>query len=101
MQAETATPNFTKIAFWDVDWSAIDFQNDSLFVISKVMNYGPWADIMELFRFYGMERVRREVVQVAYLKHTALTFLCLILDLNESDFTAYQQRQARKPIWNH
>ncbi len=101
MQGELANPQFTKTAFWDVDWNAVDFQEDSLMVIGKVMNYGPWADIMELFRFYGLERVRREVVQVGYLKQTALSFLCLILDLNESDFIAYQQRQAHKPIWNH
>lgn len=101
MPAETANPNFSKTAFWDVDWNTIDFQRDSLLVISKVMNYGPWADIVELFRFYGLERVRREAVQVSYLKHTALSFLCLVLDLDESDFITYQQRQARRPIWNH
>lgn len=103
MQEEVARaiPELTKTAFWDVDWDSIDFQRDSLFVMGKVINYGPWTDIRELLRFYGLERVRREVVQASYLKHTALSFLCLILDLHESDFVAYQQRQTHQPIWNH
>lgn len=94
-------PNLTKTAFWDVDWESIDFESDSLFVMGKVMNYGLWADIVEMLRFYGLERVRREVVHGAYYKKTALSFLCLILNLQESDFTAYQRRQARKPVWDH
>ncbi len=94
-------PNLSKTAFWDVDWKSIDFEADSLFVIGKVMNYGLWTDIIEMLRFYGLERVRQEVVQGAYYKKTALSFLCLILDLQESNFTAYQRRQARKPVWDH
>ena len=94
-------PNLSKTAFWDVDMEAIDFEADSLFVMGKVMNYGLWADIEEMLRFYGLERVRREVVDGAYYKKTALSFLCLILDLEESDFTAYQRRQARQSVWNH
>ncbi len=94
-------PNISRTAFWDVDWDTLDFEADSLLVMSKVFNYGTWADILEVLRFYGPDRVRREVVQGAYYKQTALSFLCLILDLTESDFTAYQYRQARRPIWNH
>lgn len=94
-------PNLSNTAFWDVDKAAIDFEVDSLFVMEKVMNYGLWNDIVEMLRFYGLERVRREIVQGSYYKKTALSFLCLILDLEESDFTAYQRRQARGVIWDY
>jgi len=96
-----AKPNLSKTAFWDVDMEAIDFEAESLFVMGKVMNYGLWADIEEIMRFYGLERMRREVVDGAYYKKTALSFLCLILKLDESDFKAYQRRQARPSVWNH
>jgi hypothetical protein len=98
--SKNSKPTISKTAFWDVDWESIDFENDSVFVMGKVMNYGTWEDIIEMLRFYGLERVLEEITQGAYYKKTALSFLCLILKLEESDFVAYQQRQARRPVWN-
>lgn len=99
--APSNKPNLSSTSFWDIDMEAIDFEADSLFVMGKVMNYGLWNDIVEMLRFYGLKRVRREIVQGSYYKKTALSFLCLILDLEESDFTAYQRRQARGVIWDY
>jgi hypothetical protein len=97
----TSKPNISKIAFWDVNFDNIDFQENSIFVMNKVFNYGTWADIIETLRFYGLERVRKEVVKSSYFKGSTLSFLCVILHLTEQDFVSYQQRQKRKPIWNH
>ena len=94
-------PNLSRTAFWDVDLDKIDFQADSLLVMNKVFNYGTWTDMLETLRFYGLDRIRLEVVQGAYYKPTALSFLCLILGLNESASTAYQQRQKRSSVWTY
>ncbi len=101
MQQKPLKPNLTRTAFWEVDWYTLDFQADSLLVMNKVFSCGSWTDMLEVLRFYGIDRVRCEVVQAAYFKRTALSFLCLILDLHESDFTAYQHRQTRQSVWNH
>ncbi len=94
-------PAISKSAFWDVDWATIDVETDNLFVMNRVFNYGTWADIVAVLRFYGLDRIRQEIIQGAYYKKTALSFLCLLLDLQESDFVAYQRRQAQRPVWNH
>lgn len=102
MNTTTAhSPNLSAVAFWDVAFDQLDFETDSLFVMNKVFNYALWSDILEVLHYYGLERIRNEIVQAAYLKKTALSFLCLILGLNESDFKAYQRRQERKPAWDH
>ena len=93
-------PNISKIAFWDVNFDNIDFEGNSVFVMDKVFNYGIWSDIIEILRFYGIERIRKEIVQAPYFKNTTLSFLCVILNLTEQDFIVYQRRQTRKPIWN-
>lgn len=93
-------PNISPVAFWDVNFNNIDFENNSLFVMAKVFNFGKWSDIIEILRFYGLDRVKKEVVHAPYFKHTTLSFLCVILNLTEQDFKVYQQRQVRKPIWN-
>ncbi|TDB69056.1 DUF6922 domain-containing protein [Arundinibacter roseus] len=100
-KSSSARPSISKLAFWDVQWESIDFEADSLFVIGKVLNYGTWDDIVAMLRYYGLERVRAEVVHGTYYKKTALSFLCLLLELEEQDFVVYQQRQARRPAWNH
>ncbi len=90
-------PNISSTAFWDVDFEKIDFQGSSAFVINKVFNYGKLNDIVGLFHFYGKERIRKEVLESSYYKKTALSFLCTVLNLEESDFV-----NLRKPslIWN-
>jgi hypothetical protein len=100
MNFENGKPNISKIAFWDVNFDKIDFEENSSFVMDKVFNYGIWSDIVETLRFYGVERIKKEIVKAPYFKNNTLSFLCVILNLTEQDFKAYQQRQARKPIWN-
>ncbi len=97
----TARPNISKTAFWDVNFENINFQENSIFVMNKVFNYGTWSDIVETFRFYGLDRVKKEVIQSSYFKGSALSFLCVMLDLTEEDFTSYQQRQKRRSTWNY
>lgn len=102
MEPTTKTrPNLSKVAFWDVNIENIDFEASSLFVMNKVVNYGSWADIIEIFKYYGVDRVKREIVNGSYFKKTALSFLCTVLSLSEADFTSYQNRQDRNLVWNH
>ncbi len=97
----TQGPAISKTAFWDVDFSKLDFERRSLFVMEKVMNYGLWADIVELFRFYGDDRLRREITQATYLKKTALSFLCVVLNLQECDFKCYTKTQSNLGHWEY
>jgi hypothetical protein len=93
-------PAISKTAFWDVNFEIIDFETNSLFVMTKVFNHGTFEDMLGVFRFYGLERIKIEIVNAAYLKKKVLAFLCVILHLKETDFENYQKRQARKPIWD-
>ena len=94
-------PAISKIAFWDVNFDKIDFEKSSVSVIEKVFNYGTWSDMMEVLRFYGLNRVKKDCVEISYLKGPVVSFLCLILNLKEKDFTAYQQRQKRTSNWTY
>ncbi len=94
---EEFKPNISPTAFWDVDFEKIDFQGSSAFVINKVINYGKLSDIVGLFQYYGRERIRREVLESSYYKKTALSFLCTILNLEESDFVNLRKASL---TWN-
>ena len=92
--------HISKLAFWDVNPAIVDIEEDSLFVMTKVFNYGTWEDIRSVFKYYGIRRIKKEVIHIPYLKKTAFSFLCLITGLKESDFKAIKRRQRREQaIW--
>lgn len=97
----TAEPLLSPVAFWDVDMHKLDYEANARFVIEKVMNYGLWADMLEILRYYGHERVKAEVVQAAYLKKKTLTFCCAIFNLTHDQFQCFIRQQSNPQPWNY
>src|SRR5436305_14656783 len=97
----TMIPNLSKAAFWDVDFEKIDFENQAVFVMEKVFNYGLWDDQVAIMKYYGRDRIKKQVVQGAYFKKKVLSFLCTIFDLQPADFTCYTRRQSHPQYWNY
>ncbi len=89
----------SKTAFWDIDFEGLDPEKNSLFVMCKVFNYGTKNDMIAVIKHYGIDRIRKEIVHGAYFKPQTLSFLCVILDCQASDFVAYQRRQNRTSNW--
>lgn len=94
-------PNLSTTAFWDVDFQKIDFDEKARFVIEKVLNFGLWADILEVLQYYGIERVKKEVLEIAYLKKKTLSFCCVIFDLKPEQFRCYTRQQSSPARWNY
>jgi len=61
-------PNISKTAFWDVNFVEFDFEKNYVFVVDKVFNYGKFNDQLELIRFYGVENIKKMMVQVLIYK---------------------------------
>ena len=87
-------PNLSKTAFWDVNFEQLDYEKNAVFIMEKVFNYGLWNDQLAIIRYYGEERIRKEIVKGAYFKKKVLRFLCVIFDLQSTDFTCYIRRQS-------
>lgn len=94
-------PDISRKAFWDVRFSKIDFEKNSLYVMEKVFNYGTWNDQIAIMKFYGLPRIRKEIINAAYLRKPVLTFLCVILQLQKNDFTCYNKMQFHPLPWNY
>jgi hypothetical protein len=93
-------PPISKKAFWDVNFKQLDFEGSSLFIMMKVFNYGTWADQMALLRYHGSDRVKKEIINAAYLRQPVLSFLCVILGLQKNDFQCYKRMQSNPLPWN-
>ena len=94
-------PNISPKAFWDVRFSEIDFEEKSLHVMEKVFNYGSWKDQVAIMKFYGLPRIRKEIVNAAYLRKPVISFLCAILNLQKNDFTCYKKMLLHPLPWNY
>jgi len=90
----------SKLPFWDIDYDSLDAGRDCLFILEKVFNYGLWSDYRAAFSLYGQVRIRWEIIHASYLKKDVLTFLCLILDLQPTDFKCFTKIQSLPPLWD-
>ena len=94
-------PNISNVAFWDVDFSKIDFEKDSIFVIDKVLNNGLWNDQVELIRFYGKDRIRKELKNIPYFRKDILPFITLYFNVKTTELECYMRRQSNQLHWNY
>jgi hypothetical protein len=93
-------PEISKKAFWDIRFEKIDYEKHSLYVIEKIFNYGTWNDQVAIMKFYGLERIKKEIVSAGYLKNSVLSFLCNILQLQKTDFKCYIKKQSHPLPWD-
>jgi len=94
-------PGISRKAFWDVDFNAIDFEENSLMVMEKVLNFGTWEDVRALFAWYGRERIKKDIVLSADLRKDTISFLCLLLKIQPSTFKCYNTRQSQNLHWSY
>ena len=94
-------PEISQKAFWDVRFSEIDYEKNSLHVMEKVFNYSDWKDQTAIMKFYGLNRIRKEIVNAGYLRNPVLSFLCTILNLQKTDFKCYKKMQSHPLPWNY
>jgi len=82
-------PVFSERCFWDQDYTKLNFDTGRRYVITRVVSYGGQDDHIELFRYYGWNTVKEEVVNIKYLNKKILNFLSVIFEINKKDFRAY------------
>lgn len=92
---------FSKHIFWDMNVNSIDYQKHARLVIERVVVYGDLNDWHTLKEFYGLNLIRKEVVQIRSLDKKTLNFLSLILKIPRLNFRCYKQIQSAITHWNY
>ncbi|MCB9034995.1 MAG: hypothetical protein H6557_00070 [Lewinellaceae bacterium] len=91
----------SKVIFWDTAYEAIDWDNKARFVIGRVLMYGTIADWNTIKAYYGLERIKQEMLHERYLDKKTLSFLSCIFDVPKEEFRCYTERQSTPPHWNY
>ena len=85
--------------FWDCKADSIDFETRARFVIQRVLQYGKLADWNEVQRFYGLEKIKEEMLKEPDLDPRTLAFLSVILDVPKENFQCYKKKQSPQAPW--
>jgi len=83
-------PILSKRAFLNVDMDMIDYDKDALYVLERIIGRGTSDDFTTIVKFYGKERIRREIVVTRRLGDKEVHFCCLIFELKLRDFKNYR-----------
>lgn len=92
-------PALSKQAFWDVDMDNIDYEKHARYVIEKVVDRGNFDDFRELRKFYGDERIKKEIVNAKWIGDKEIYFCCAIFDLEPKNFKCYLKKQSNPQLW--
>ncbi len=90
----------SRVIFWDVDYDRINWAVKARFVIGRVLMYGSVADWQAIKSFYGLERIKDEMLQERYLDKKTLSFLSCIFDIPKQQFRCYTEQQSTPPHWD-
>lgn len=86
--------NLTKGLFWDTDFNTINYQKHSRKVVERVLTMGTLSDWFEIKNYYGLDRIKDEVIQIRYLDQETLNFCCEFFNLKKEDFRCYTFQQS-------
>lgn len=87
--------------FWDVDITDIDFEKNANHIINRVLLRGNLNDWFEIKNFYGINRLREEVLKMRYLDERTLSFCSIYFEIPKTEFRCYNTPQSVKQLWNY
>jgi hypothetical protein len=93
-------PKLSKTLFWDVDFEQIDYDRRARYVIERVVMYGNWDEWQEIKRYYGLEKIKVETMQVRYLDGKTLSFLSQYFQVQKKEFRCYTWQQSNPLRWD-
>lgn len=88
-------------AFWDVCFEKIDFEKHARYVMEKVFNNGCWNDQVAVMNYYGLQKIKKEVVQIPYLRPTVISFLSALLKVPKDEFRCCILKPSLQMPWNY
>ena len=92
--------NLSRVIFWDTDYDKIDWEKKARFVIERVVTRGNWSDWLAIQEFYGIDRIRNEMLRTRYLDKKTLNFLSKLFDVSKEQFRCYTLQQLNPGHWD-
>lgn len=92
--------DFSDYLFWDIDRTTLDLDSKVRYVIGRVVTHGMLKDWNLIKTYYGLERIKNEMLQERYLDKRSLSFLSCIFELPKEQFRCYTTQQSTPTHWD-
>jgi len=86
--------------FWDVDRTKLNWDDDIVFLVGRVLGYGLSTDWHIMRNALGIERIAEAAKKLRYLDDVSLHFIANITDTPLSEFRCYTNRQSLNGHWS-
>lgn len=96
MKTEQPLPVISSRAFWS-DKKQFDPLQDADYIIARVFDCGTHADMLECIRFYGIETIKKALIQAPDLQTGTISLTALWLGLDPKQYYS-TNRNAINPI---
>lgn len=93
--------SFSANLFWDADISSIDMEQNSRYIIQRVLEYGRYDDWKLILSYYGINRISGTAVNLRSLEPRALSFISAVSNIPKEQFRCYTLRQSSQKHWNY
>ena len=90
LQEKKKRPVLSKYLFWDIDTRKLDYESRASFVLERVFTMGMQEDEWKACKYYGIERIRKEVVRCKSLDKKTLNYLSVFYGIPKEEFECYR-----------
>lgn len=91
----------SKTLFWDTDIKKIDYERNARHIIERVLQRGMLNDWFEIKKYYGLDRIKQEILQIRYLDKISLNFCSKYFKISKENFKCYNTEQSIQKLWNY
>ena len=81
-------PKFSKHLFWDINMKNFDYNARAAFVLERVFTMGMQEDEWEANRYYGIDRIKKEVIKSKALDKKTMNYLSIFYNIPKKDFAS-------------
>jgi hypothetical protein len=93
--------NINPALFWDIEFSELDYEKNARQIIERVLSRGSMNDWFEIKSYYGIMRLKKEVVRIRSLDKVTLNFCSKYFNLPKNHFKCYNTPQLYHQLWNY
>ena len=77
--------------FWDTDIESLDPEKHSGFIISRIVEYGDYDDVKNLFRVYPRSTIREALMNSRSLGKKTISFFASYFGVDRSCFRSVRE----------
>ena len=94
-------PDLPKRLFWEFRYEEMNWREDYVTVIERVIERGNTKEWTEMVRFYGEEKIIHALRnEINYLADTAIHDACTYFRLRKEELSCYIRKQSRPRHWH-